>query len=112
MPTATLSAVPTATPTPSPTPGMARVIYRVTGTALRAHVEYDTESRDGVQEEVDLPWSVPVDLSRGKDVVLTALNQDETGSVRCAIEADGVVLASEEVVDSPDTDAICLATVP
>jgi hypothetical protein len=88
------------------------VTYRVTGTAASVIVEYDTQFESGVEQEVEpLPWTKVVDMPHDAEVVLTALNLEERGSVRCEIEIDGQVLASDEQVDT-DIDAVCVATVP
>jgi len=75
------------TPTPPPT---YEVKYRVTGTAARASLTYETPSGTEQQQKVKLPWYITFDATLGQFAYLSAQNEGESGNVIVEILVDGL----------------------
>ena len=73
-------------------PGQHRITLRIEATAGSATIQYDAGSH--VQKDPDLifntPWEKSWILKSGTQVLLTAGNHQETGTIKCIIRSDGV----------------------
>lgn len=78
-------------------PRNALVVYEITGTARR--VDLTIENEGGNTEQFDdaaVPYKKTFAVPRGQFVYISAQNQGETGTVKCTITVDGVVLETAE----------------
>ncbi len=68
----------------------AKVVYQVMGTADSVSVTYGTNSGSIEQiGEVSLSFQKELEVKYGTPLVITAQNQNDTGSVTCRIFVDG-----------------------
>ncbi|HMV96129.1 MAG TPA: hypothetical protein PKE35_11690 [Anaerolineales bacterium] len=65
--------------------GGEKYTYRVNGLAGQAHVEYASPDGSMVEEDVQLPWSIEVDLGNSAEFTLYATNASEFGTVHCEV---------------------------
>lgn len=85
---------------PVPTSPYVQVVYRLSGTAYSASVTYTNDSGNVEQrgpivvpsEAQARSQGIRVTVKRGSFVYFSAQNQNETGSLECAIEADGITI--------------------
>lgn len=65
--------------------GKEKYTYRVGGLATQAHVEYVNAEGRMVEEDVQLPWSMEVELGNPAEFTLYATNTSDFGTVNCEI---------------------------
>lgn len=65
--------------------GGEKYTYRVNGLAGQAHVEYANADGSMVEEDVQLPWSLEVELGNPAEFTLYATNTSDFGTVHCEI---------------------------
>lgn len=65
--------------------GKEKYTYRVGGLAAQAHVEYVNAEGSMVEEDVQLPWSIEVELGNPAEFTLYATNTSDFGTVNCEI---------------------------
>lgn len=68
------------------------VIYKITGSASSVDVTYQNADDQTTQDSaVGLPWTMNAPTATGSFVYISAQNQDDSGTVTCEIDINGVV---------------------
>lgn len=93
-------------------PGQHRITLRIEATAGSATIQYDAGSH--VQKDPDLifntPWEKSWILKSGTQVLLTAGNHQEAGTIKCIIRSDGVTWKTQ-TAKMPEDKVACAGIV-
>lgn len=93
-------------------PGQHRITLRVEASSGSATIQYNAGTH--IQKDPDLTFSTPWEktwvLESGTEVVLTAGNHQQTGTIKCILRSDGVEWKSD-TAKMPNDKVACAGIV-